>query len=297
MAQSLASPAAEDAVREDLPALLADANARIAELALANARLREELRSSEALCREAERASRSKDDFIATVSHELRAPLNTISLWSRMLAQGGLCREDVLQGAKILERSALTQQQLIDDLLDLARIARGQLRLELEDTPITGAVEDAIAQAMPGARERQVELAADLGGGVEPVRADPNRIQQVACNLLANAVKFTPPGGRVDVRLHRVGDRMQLEVHDTGIGIDPDFLPFVFDRFRQGTVGAARRHGGLGLGLAIAKQLVELHCGTILAESPGPGRGASFRVCLPLGRPPGEGRSLTSDCA
>jgi len=281
----LISPGPGCVVREDVATLLAEANARIAELVIANARLRDELRSSEALRQQAEHANLSKDEFIATVSHELRTPLNTIRLWSRMLAEGKLSEDDAARGAKILERSALAQQQLIDDLLDLSRMSRGQLRLELKDTRLVEAVEAAIAQTVPLAQARQIQLVADLAGGVDPVRADADRIQQVAWNLLTNAVKFTPSGGRVLVRLHRAADRMELQVSDTGIGIEPEFLPFVFDRFRQGTTGTARRQSGLGLGLAIAKQLVELHGGTISAESRGSGQGALFRVCLPLGRP------------
>lgn len=288
MAQSFASPGPEHIVREDLVNLLAGANAHIAELVVVNARLRDELRSSEALRREAEHANRSKDEFIATVSHELRTPLNTIRLWSRMLAEGKLSDDDAAQGAKILERSALAQQQLIEDLLDLSRMSRGQLRLELKDTRLIEAVEAAIAQTMPLAQARQIQLTADLAGGVDAVRADADRIQQVAWNLLTNSVKFTPSGGRVEVCLRRAGECMELQVRDTGIGIDPQFLPFVFDRFRQGTVGTARRQSGLGLGLSIAKQLVELHGGTISAESRGPGQGALFRVCIPLGRLTGE---------
>ena len=288
MVHSLAFPDPGPLVREDLASLLAGANARIAELALANARLRDDLRRSESLRQDAESADRSKDEFIATISHELRTPLNTIRLWSRMLAEGGLSQVDAAQGAKILERSALAQQQLIDDLLDLSRMSRGQLRLELKDVRLIEAVAAAIAQALPLAQARQIKIAADLTGGTDPVRADLDRMQQVAGNLLTNAVKYTPPGGRVDVRLHRVRDLMELEVRDTGIGIDSQFLPFVFDRFRQGAAIPARRQSGLGLGLAIAKQLVELHGGTICAESRGPGQGASFRVCLPLGRPTGE---------
>ena len=283
MAQSSASPGPECVVREDPIALLADANARIAQLVLANVHLTEELRSSEALRGEAEHANRSKDEFIATVSHELRTPLNAIRLWSRMLAEGKLSESDAANGVQALERSALAQQQLIDDLLDLSRVARGQLRLELKDMRLSDALEAAIAQIQPVAQSRQIQLTADLAGGTDPVRADADRIQQVAWNLLTNAVKFTPCGGRVDVWLHRAGDRMELQVSDTGAGIDPQFLPFVFDRFRQGTTGTARRQSGLGLGLAIAKQLVELHGGTISAESRGPGQGALFRVRLPLG--------------
>ena len=272
----------------ELERVRADLQRRVTGLEFANARLQEALDTSESLRQEAERANRSKDDFIATVSHELRTPLNTIRLWSRMLLDGRLSAGDAARGAKVLERSALAQQQLIDDLLDLSRMSRGQLRLELKSTRLVEAVEAAIAQTMPLAQARQIQLAADFTGGTDPVRADVDRVQQIAWNLLTNAVKYTPSGGRVDVRLHREGDRMELEVRDTGIGIEPQFLPFVFDRFRQGTTGTARRHSGLGLGLAIAKQLVELHGGTIAAESSGPGQGALFRVCLPLGTPASE---------
>lgn len=261
--------------------------ARLRALESANARLEKALGAAESLREQAECANRSKDEFIATVSHELRTPLNTIRLWSRMLADGHLSEDDVVRGAKILERSALAQQQLIDDLLDLARMSRGQLRLELKDMPLIEVVEAAIAQTMPLAQARRIQVAVDLAGGADPVRADADRIQQVACNLLTNAVKFTPPGGRMRVRLQRAGGRMELEVCDSGIGIDPQFLPFVFERFRQGTVRPPRRHDGLGLGLAIAKQLVEMHGGTISAESGGPGRGATFTVRLPLGGPAG----------
>jgi len=259
-----------------------DLQHRVTGLEFANARLQQALDTSEAMRQEAESANRSKDDFIATVSHELRTPLNTIRLWSHMLAEGKLSAGDAAQGAKVLERSALAQQQLIDDLLDLSRMVRGQLRLELRTTRLIEAVEAAVAQTTPLAQARQIRLAVDLARGTDMVRADTDRIQQVAWNLLSNAVKFTPPGGQVAVLLHRADDRMELEVSDSGIGIDPQFLPFVFDRFRQGAMDSAPRQGGLGLGLAIAKQLVELHGGTICAESRGPGQGALFRVCLPL---------------
>ena len=265
-----------------------DLQRRVTGLEFANARLQQALDTSEALREAAERANRSKDEFIATVSHELRTPLNTIRLWSRMLAEGSLSAADAARGGKVLERSALAQQHLIDDLLDLSRISRGELRLELRDVRLIEAVEAAIAQTLPLAQARRIRLAADVAGGTAMVRADADRIQQVAWNLLTNAVKFTPPGGRVDVRLRRADARMELEVRDTGIGIDAQFLPFVFDRFRQGAVCVARRQRGLGLGLSIAKHLVDLHGGTISAASPGPGMGASFTVSLPLGRAPGE---------
>jgi signal transduction histidine kinase len=266
----------------DLATLNELLRARLFELESANACLRETLRSSEELRESAERANRSKDEFIATISHELRTPLNTIRLWSQMLAEGKLSAEDVVEGARILERSALAQQQLVEDLLDVSRISRGQLRLELRNGQLIEAVEAAITQTRPLAQARGVQLAADLAGGSHAVRADADRIQQVASNLLTNAVKFTPAGGRVDVRLQRAGNRMELEVRDTGTGIDPGFLPHVFDRFRQGSAGSARRQSGVGLGLSIAKQLVELHGGSICAESRGLGQGSTFRVRLPL---------------
>jgi signal transduction histidine kinase/CheY-like chemotaxis protein len=274
--------------RNELERARDDLKQRLTGLQFANARLRQALDASEARRADAERENRRKDEFIATVSHELRTPLNTIRLWSRMLAEGNLSADDAARGAKVLERSALAQQQLIEDLLDLTRMSRGQLRLELRNIRLAEAVEAAVAQTMPLAQERRIGLTTDLAGGTGMVRADADRIQQVAWNLLTNAVKFTPSGGRVEVRLRRTEESMELEVRDTGIGIDPQFLPFVFDRFRQGAAGGARRQGGLGLGLAIAKQLVELHGGAIHAESGGPGEGALFRVCLPLTRVQGD---------
>ena len=276
------------ALRLELERESNDLQRRITGLEFANARLQQALDTAEALRAAAERANRSKDEFIATVSHELRTPLNTIRLWSHMLAEGNLSAGDAARGGTVLERSALAQQQLIDDLLDLSRMSRGELRLELRDIRLTEAVEAAIAQTLPLAEARQIRLAADVAGGTAMVRADADRIQQVAWNLLTNAVKFTPAGGRIDVRLQRTEARMELEVRDTGIGIDAQFLPFVFDRFRQGAMCAARRQSGLGLGLALAKHLVELHGGTISAASRGSGMGASFTVSLPLGPAAGE---------
>lgn len=275
----ISAPAGSESDLATLNELL---RARLFELESSNACLRDALRSSEELREVAERANRSKDEFIATISHELRTPLNTIRLWSQMLAEGKLSAEDVMEGARILERSALAQQQLVEDLLDVSRISRGQLRLELKNGQLIEAVEAAVTQTRPLAQARGVQLATDLAGGTHAVRADADRIQQVASNLLTNAVKFTPSGGRVDVRLQRAGNRMELEVRDTGTGIEPQFLPYVFDRFRQGPAGSARRQSGVGLGLSIAKQLVELHGGSICAESRGLGQGSTFRVRLPL---------------
>jgi signal transduction histidine kinase/ActR/RegA family two-component response regulator len=249
-----------------------------------DARLQEALRSARQLRARAEGANRAKDEFISTVSHELRTPLNTIRLWSRMFVDGKVTALQVSEGGRIVDRAALAQQQLIDDLLDVSRMASGQLRLAMRDTMLIDAVEAAIEAIHPLADSRRIELTTDLSDEVGVVRVDPDRIQQVVWNLLANAVKFTPEGGRVHVRVARVDGTVEIEVRDSGIGINPEFLPRVFDRFRQAEQGATRRFAGLGLGLSIAKQLVELQGGTITAHSDGEGKGATFMVYLPLER-------------
>ena len=249
-----------------------------------DARLQDALRSAQQLRARAEGANRAKDDFISTVSHELRTPLNTIRLWSRMFVSGQVHDKDVVEGGKMIDRAALAQQQLIDDLLDVSRMASGQLRLAMRDTQLIDAVEGAIESIRPLAESRHIEIATDLSAEVGIVRVDPDRIQQVVWNLLANAVKFTPEGGRISVRMARIDGTVEIDVQDTGVGIRADFLPYVFDRFRQGEGGATRRFAGLGLGLAIAKQLVELQGGTIAARSDGEGLGATFTVNLPLER-------------
>lgn len=190
----------------------------------------------------------------------------------------------MIEGGKTIDRAALAQEQLIDDLLDVSRMASGQLRLAMRDTLLIDAVGTAVEAIHPLADSRRIDLTTDLSGEVGIVHVDPDRIQQVVWNLLANAVKFTPEGGQVDLRVARVDGTVEIEVRDTGIGIRADFLPYVFDRFRQAEPGATRRFGGLGLGLAIAKQLVEMQGGTITAQSEGEGRGATFTVYLPLER-------------
>ena len=252
--------------------------------------LQEALQSAQQLRIRAEGANRAKDEFISTVSHELRTPLNTIRLWSRMLVSGKVHGQEVIKGGQIIDRAALAQQQLIEDLLDVSRIATGRLRLALRDTPLIEAVEGAIEAIRPLAESRHIALAVDLSSDVGVVRVDPERIQQIVWNLLSNAVKFTPEAGRIDIRLHRANANVEVEIRDTGVGISPAFLPHVFDRFRQGDMGATRRHAGLGLGLAIAKQLAELHGGTIGVQSEGEGHGATFTIFLPL-----ERRSVASE--
>jgi two-component system, chemotaxis family, CheB/CheR fusion protein len=254
-----------------------------------DARLQEALRSARQLRAQAEGANRTKDEFISTVSHELRTPLNTIRLWSRMLMSGKMAIPQVIEGGGMIDRAALAQQQLIDDLLDVSRMATGQLRLAMRDTRLIDSVETAVESIRPLAENRRIELTKELSEDVGIVYVDPDRIQQVVWNLLANAVKFTPEGGRVHVRVTRIDGTVEIEVRDSGIGISSQFLPHVFDRFRQADQGATRRFAGLGLGLAIAKQLVELQHGTITAHSEGQGRGATFTVYLPLekrGSPP-----------
>jgi signal transduction histidine kinase/ActR/RegA family two-component response regulator len=244
--------------------------------------LQRALRTSESIRASVESANRAKDEFIATVSHELRTPLNTIRLWSRMLASGRVPHSEWADGVRTIDRAALSQQQLIDDLLDVSRMASGQLRLAVRATRLAQAVKGAIEAIQPSADARKITVVSKLSDEVGVVRADPDRIQQVIWNLLTNAVKFTPGGGEIEVILARRDSEVEIAVKDSGIGIRPEFLPHVFERFRQAEEATTRQHGGLGLGLAIAKQLVELHGGTIGVESEGEGRGATFIVRLPL---------------
>ncbi|MGD0140603.1 MAG: ATP-binding protein [Tepidisphaeraceae bacterium] len=230
----------------------------------------------------AEHASRMKDEFLATVSHELRTPLNAIVGWAHLLLQGKLDPNDLRQGLATIERNARVQTRLIEDLLDMSRIISGKLRLDIQRVLPVTIIEAAIDSAKPAADAKGIRLEKILDPLAAPVAGDPGRLQQVVWNLLSNAIKFTPRGGRVQVLLQRVTSHVELTVADTGQGIAPDFLPFVFDRFRQADPSTTRKQGGLGIGLAIAKQLVELHGGTILATSPGDGQGSSFIVQLPL---------------
>lgn len=232
--------------------------------------------------REAEAASRVKDNFLATVSHELRTPLGGILLWTRLLLEGGLDPQRLHEGLEAIERSAHALSKLIEDLLDMSRMMSGKLRLSMEPIDLQPVVGAAVAIVRPAADARGVHLTADIAP-VPIVRADPDRIQQVVWNLLSNAVKFTPSGGRVDIGLGCDARQVWIRVADTGAGIDPAFLPFVFDRFRQADTSP---RAGLGLGLAISRQLAELHGGTIRAASPGVGQGAVFTVELPIRHSP-----------
>ncbi len=226
----------------------------------------------------AEEATRIKDEFLATVSHELRTPLSAILLWGNLLGRG---RADMGEALGAIERSARAQSQLIEDLLDVSRMQSGKLRVRLREGPLAPVARAALEVVRPMAEVKSVELDAHIDPDAGVVLADPDRMQQVLWNLLSNAVKFTPAGGCVSLRLWSSDELMRVRISDTGIGISADFLPHVFDRFRQADARTTRQQGGLGLGLAIARQLVELHGGTLRAESPGEGMGAQFTVELP----------------
>jgi signal transduction histidine kinase/DNA-binding response OmpR family regulator len=244
---------------------------------------REELLAAERVAREAaDAASRAKDEFLATVSHELRNPLNAMLGWARVLSGGTLNEETMARGLKAIEQNAKAQAQLIEDLLDVSRIISGKFRLKVEPIRVVRVIEAAIDSMRPAAEAKGVRLQATLDPDAEPVSGDAGRLQQVVWNLLSNAVKFTPKGGCVQVRLTRINSHIEIEVSDTGQGIAPEFLPYVFDRFRQADGSTTRRHGGLGLGLAIVRHIAELHGGSVTADSPGKDQGATFTVRLPL---------------
>jgi signal transduction histidine kinase len=230
----------------------------------------------------AESANQLKDQFLATLSHELRTPLNAILGYARMLKTDSIAPERRPRAIDIIERNAAAQNQLIEDLLDISRITRGQVRLEPTPTSIEAVLREAIEGVRPAADAKRIALDVNINPDAGTISADATRLQQVFWNLLTNAVKFTIPGGRVTASVGRVGDDdVEVAIVDTGEGITADFLPFVFEPFRQADAKLARGHGGLGLGLAISRQLVELHGGTIRANSDGVGQGATFAVRLP----------------
>jgi signal transduction histidine kinase/ActR/RegA family two-component response regulator len=245
---------------------------------------RERLLEQEQLLRQtAEAHNRAKDEFLSVVSHELRGPLNSILGYTRLTRANPHNAELVARYAEIIERNAKTQQQMTEDLLDTARIISGKLKLEPAPADLRLVLEDALTVVQLAAEAKQIELAASLGDEPVEIVGDAMRLQQVVWNLLQNAIKFTPAGGRVELRLERDDKQARIVVSDTGKGIEPEFLPHIFDRFSQSDMSQTRRHGGLGLGLALVKQLVELHGGTIEAASAG--AGATFTVTLPLRAP------------
>ena len=233
---------------------------------------------------EAQQANRTKDEFLATLSHELRTPLTAILGWTHLIRSGNLNQEHMSRALEIIERNARSQSQLIDDLLDVSRIITGKLKLDFRPVELSSIIEATVDTVRPAAEAKAIRFQTSLEATTCLVSGDPARLQQVVWNLFSNAVKFTPEGGRVDVRLHCSEAHLELIVRDTGIGINPEFLPYIFDRFRQADGTTTRKHGGLGLGLAIVRHLIELHGGAIKAHSDGDGLGSTFTVKLPLMR-------------
>jgi signal transduction histidine kinase len=258
------------------------------------------LKREQAARLEAERANRLKDEFLATLSHELRTPLNAIMGWAHVLTQSGEDRTTVQRAATVIRQNASSQAQLIDDILDVSRIVGGRLVIESGLVTVKRVIEDAIDALMPAATAKNIRVTRELADGLN-VLGDRDRLQQVVWNLVSNAFKFTPKGGSVIVRLAESDGDVYIEVTDTGIGIAAEFLPFVFDRFRQADSSMSRRHNGLGLGMAIVRHLVELHGGTVAVESPGENRGTTFKLHLPkhVGPAPSEklpdGRELAPE--
>ena len=245
--------------------------------------LRAQIATADAARLDAEAASRFKDEFLATLSHEIRTPLNAVLGWTRILR----VREDfdpatVKRAVDVIERNALAQLTLITDMLDMARIAAGKVRLDITAVDLVTVTLAALDVVRPGANAKNVKLISHFVPDMAPILGDADRLQQVVWNLLANAVKFTDAGGSVTAAWSTDGPNIRLMVRDTGLGIAPEFLPHVFERFKQAQGSSSRRHGGLGLGLALVKELVGLHGGTVWAESPGVGHGATFTVSLPI---------------
>ena len=244
---------------------------------------RSRLLASEKLARnEAERANRLKDDFLATVSHELRNPLNAILGWAHMLRLGKLTLPNAERAVETIYRNAKSQAQLVSDLLDVSRIISGKLRLDVRAVDLASIVNSAIDSIRPAADAKSIRLQTLLDPAAGPISGDTDRLQQVVWNLLTNAVKFTPKGGRIQVKVQRIESHVEVVVTDSGVGISKEFLPFVFDRFRQADASTTRIHGGLGLGLSIVHQLVDLHGGSVSVASEGEGKGAAFTITLPF---------------
>ena len=244
---------------------------------------RSRLLSSEKLARsEAERANRLKDEFLATISHELRNPLNAILGWAHMMRLGKLNDANTERAIETIYRNAKSQSQLVADLLDVSRIISGKLRLDVRTVDLLSIVSAAIDSIRPAADAKGIRLQTMLDPAGGPISGDADRLQQIVWNLLTNAVKFTPKGGRVQVKLQRIESHVEIVVSDSGVGINKEFLPYVFDRFRQADATTTRTHGGLGLGLSIVRQLVDLHGGGVSVQSEGEGKGATFTITLPF---------------
>jgi PAS domain S-box-containing protein len=237
---------------------------------------------NERLYKQAEESSRLKEEFLATISHELRTPLSAILGWTRMLRMGQLSPENAAKALDTIERNARAQAQLVDDLLDVSRIITGKLRMDVRPADPNSFIDAAVEAVKPAAEAKGVRVQKVVDTGAVSIPGDPVRLQQVIWNLLSNAIKFTPRGGRVQIYSQRVNSHLEIVVSDSGQGISPDFLPHVFDRFRQADQKTSRQHGGMGLGLAIVRHLVEMHGGSVRASSEGEGKGATFTVMLPI---------------
>ncbi|MDC3962500.1 hybrid sensor histidine kinase/response regulator [Polyangium jinanense] len=237
--------------------------------------------------------SRLKDEFLATLSHELRTPLTAIIGWTRILRETQPDAAKLARGLEVIDRNAGAQNKLIEDLLDVSRIVTGKMSMEQRQVRLGSLVEASVDALRPAAQAKDITLVVVCSAGRDSVEGDPERLRQVATNLLSNAIKFTPRGGRIEVRLRRVGDELELAVADNGEGIRPDFLPYVFDRFRQGDSSSRRMHGGLGIGLAVVRHIVVSHGGTVAAHSEGPRQGSTFTVRLPSAFLPREGDGPT----
>ena len=253
----------------------------VSERVAAEQELRRQIEAQNLARSAAEDALRVKDDFLATLSHEIRTPLNAVLGWARILTERELDPELVSRGLGAISRNATLQARMIDDLLDTARIMAGKLRLHMQPVDLLTVTSAALEVMAPALEARRMHVRSIFEPGVARVLGDPDRLQQVVWNLLSNAAKFTEVGGTIEVRLENVADRARIAVRDTGKGIEPEFLPYVFDRFRQADASSSRREGGLGLGLALVRELVELHGGLVRATSEGAGKGAEFIVELP----------------
>ena len=243
------------------------------------------LEKEEAARHRAEETSHLQDDFLALLSHELRAPLGTVLIWLGLLRQGGSDPEETARALEIMDRSAKTLEHIVEDLLHASRIAAGGLTLNPQLIDLRDVVEDAVDGVSGDAEANGLQLTSSAGANPLWVLADAGRLQQAVANLLSNAIKFTPAGGRVEVRLDTANQQARLRIDDTGEGMSPGFLPFAFGRFRQQDSTSTRRHHGLGLGLYVVRHVIEHHGGTVQAESPGPARGSTFTVVLPLATP------------
>lgn len=279
------SPLSQDGRVIGTLTIIEDVTERVAREAELQAQIedRSRLLWNEKLARnEAERANRLKDEFLATISHELRNPLNAILGWAHMMRVGNLTPANVERAVETIYRNAKSQAQLVSDLLDVSRIISGKLRLDMRKLDLLPIVTAAVDSIRPAADAKNIRVQTNLDPAAGPIAGDADRLQQVVWNLLTNAVKFTPKGGRIQVKVHRIESHVEIVVSDSGVGISKDFLPYVFDRFRQADASTTRIHGGLGLGLSIVHQLVDLHGGSVSVDSEGEGKGATFTVHLPF---------------